>query len=170
MKRWYTISEMNKQLLIIIVLFVLVGCSTHDKRLTQYPPYPPAQGESDKIAEEELKEEELKAEEEIEYRRFVVSRVVDRLCCLINERQFDKAIEEYDKEKHLLESYTDQEKEHPNPQIGRLYGKWFEGIKQVRQILGNKDMTPEQKRQKALEALVTAQEHKRQAALLKMME
>lgn len=132
-------------------VFLLLGCSTQERRPAPDSVYPTAR-------------------DELENDPAAVSRLADRLGCLIHEQQFDKARELYDRHKHLLELHVEWEKEHPNPQVGRLCARWLEGMEQVRNILGKEDMAAEEKRLKALEALTKAHECKRQAAMLKIFE
>jgi acyl-CoA reductase-like NAD-dependent aldehyde dehydrogenase len=153
----------------VLVLFLL-GCAGQDRKLVPIPRYPTPSGDDSQRAEEDATEKAEEAEEGRELAAHDSAKALDRIGRLINERKFEEAKRVFDDNLKVIQQTADEGMCNSDHRTSKLYKEFWENLLKMRDILDTKNLTPDNKRSKALQALVDAGNCKKQAAILKLFE
>lgn len=128
---------------------------------------PAAETDTAHKLEQEKAQKEMEKTEEI-FRS--TAEVVDKVGMLINEEKFGEAREVFDTNLHLITQSAAEGMADEDPEVAGLFKKWYDGLLEMREVLGREGLTPEKKRKLTLDALCTAALFKRKARRLQIFK
>lgn len=167
-------------ILTFALLQIIYGCAAQDRRQESQSSQPKEQwrgrgAPSNELLEKRLQEEREKAEaeriDEGEAEKTKdIGLIMDRAAMLINEMKFDDAHQHLDENWRSIENAADEGMAREDAQVREFYGKWREALLKTRQILADKDLAQEEKKKKAMGALVESARARQAARLRELFE